>query len=316
MHNPMPTARTMTSDASLARRAAGLYRAYVELTKARLNTMVVITTGVGFVMAQSGTMDWGKLVWTCVGTFLAAIGASALNQRVEMRRDARMDRTRHRPLPAGDLSPGHAAFFGVLTAAAGLAILCPLANYPTALLGLANIIIYVAIYTPLKPYTTLNTLVGAVVGAIPPMMGWTAAAGHVDLGAWLLGGILFIWQIPHFLALAWMYREDYQRGGYRMLPVIDPHGALTCRVIIAYTLALAVVCAALTWFGLAGWVFAISALLLNAALLAIEGRLWLARTRANARLLFLASVMYLPLLLLIMVADRGPAADLGTLLGH
>ncbi len=315
----MSTVRTLTAapaaDAPLADRASFLYEQYRELSKARLSMMVVITAAVGFIMAESGEIHWLKLLWTCLGTFLAAIGASALNQRIEMPRDARMDRTRNRPLPSGHLSPTHATLFGVLAAAAGLAILCPLANYITALLALANVLIYVAIYTPLKPHTTMNTLVGAVVGAIPPMMGWTAATGHLDLGAWLLGALLFIWQIPHFLALAWLYRDDYQRGGYRMLPVIDPHGSLTCRVIIAYTIALMVVCVALTWFELAGWIFALGSTLMSAALLIVEIRLLRQKTRANARRLFLASVIYLPLLLILLVADRGMPADLYTMLG-
>ena len=311
----MPTVHTLTSDASFAGRAAHWYRQYRELTKARLSLMVVITTAVGFLMASDGAIQWRTLCWTCIGTFLAAAGAGALNQRMEMHRDARMERTRNRPLPSGAISPSHAAFFGALIAAAGLAILCPLANYPTALLALANILIYLLLYTPLKPRTTLNTLVGAVVGAIPPMMGWTAAVGHLDVGAWLLGTILFIWQIPHFLALAWLYRDDYQRGGYRMLPVIDPHGALTCRVILGYTLALVVVCLALAWFQLAGWVFVGGALLLNTGLIAAEIRLMRDRTRQNARRVFLASVIYLPLLLLLMVADRGAPADIMSTLG-
>ena len=226
-----------------------------------------------------------------------------------------MDRTRNRPLPSKQLSPTHASFFGVLTAAAGLAILCPLVNYPTALLALANIIIYVLIYTPLKPYTTLNTLVGAVVGTLPPMMGWTAAVGHLELGGWLLGGVLFIWQIPHFLALAWLYRDDYRRGGYRMLPAIDPSGSLTCRVIITYTLVLFPLSLAFIWFGLAGWTFAVGSVLLGIVLLTLEFRLLLEKTRANARRLFLASVIYLPLLLILLVADRGHPADIFSAIG-
>jgi protoheme IX farnesyltransferase len=311
----MTTFRILPSNASPAARVAHWYQQYRELGKVRLSAMVVITTAVGFAMAETGNVHWATLFWTCLGTFLAAIGASALNQRMEIVRDGRMDRTKNRPLPGGHMSPNHATLFGVLAVAGGLAILCPLANYPTALLGLANVLIYVLLYTPLKPRTTLNTLVGAVVGGIPPMMGWTAAAGTLSTGGWLLGAILFVWQIPHFLALAWMYRDDYHKGGYLMLPGIDPSGTLTCRVIIAYSCALFPLCLALTWFNIAGWVFGGGSVVLGIWLLSLEIKLMRDKTRENAKRLFLASVVYLPALLLLMVADRGMPADLFGRLG-
>ncbi len=295
-----------------AARTVRLLRAYAELTKVRLVLLVVTTTAVGFLMASRGRPGALALCSTLLGTALAAAGAMALNQLLEMARDARMERTRHRPLPAGTISPRHAEVFGVLTAAAGLIVLAFGANPLTALLGLTVVLTYTLVYTPLKPRTPLCTLAGAVCGAIPPMMGWTATGAGVGFGAWLLGGVLFLWQIPHFLALAWLYREDYERGGFRMLPVVDASGRVTGQMVVLYSLALVPVGLLAALGGITGWLFAGGSVLLGSGLVMLSVRLAALRTELVARRLFLATLAYLPLLLGLMVADRLPAAsDLG-----
>jgi protoheme IX farnesyltransferase len=282
---------------------------YTELTKARLSALVVLTAGVGFVLASQGPMDWTGLLWTIVGTSLAAGAANALNQIIERRRDGLMQRTRNRPLPSGALSFGHALAFALIIAAAGVTILAALVNLLAAALALLTILIYVALYTPLKVRSSLNTLVGAVCGAIPPMIGWAAARGSIDPstspGAWILAAILFVWQLPHFLALAWLYRDDYQRGGYTMLPRVDPTGRLTARVCLLSSLALMPIALMLTLLHVTGWIYALGAMMLGAALLTAAARMQAERSDASARRLFLASLLYLSLLLPLMLIDRG-----------
>jgi heme o synthase len=292
------------------------FKPYLELSKIRLTAMVLVTTAVGFILGSTGPMDYRRLVWTILGTGLAAAGASTLNQLLEIRRDALMRRTRGRPLPAGQVSPLAAFVFAMVTSAAGVGILNELVNPLTALLGLANILIYALIYTPLKPRTSLSTLVGAICGALPPIMGWTGAGNSHLLGALLLGTILFIWQIPHFLALVWVCRDDYAKAGFRMLPLIDPLGHLTCLMIVLYSLALLPLGVAVTVAGLAGYLFGAVSLLLGLGLFLLALELRRVKSPRNARRVFLASLVYLPLLMFFMVLDghRGgrserPAAD-------
>ncbi|MEI8197757.1 MAG: heme o synthase, partial [Phycisphaerae bacterium] len=278
---------------------------------------VLVTTGVGYALAptplnENGTatgLNWGRLALTLLGTGLAAIGASAFNQILEIRRDGLMERTRHRPLPAGRISPRNALLFAFLASFGGLGILNETVDSLCAALGTLNLLIYVLLYTPLKPRTSLNTLVGALCGALPPMMGWAAAAHRLDYGAWVLGAILFLWQIPHFLALAWLYRADYARGGFRMLPVIDPTGRLTGPMVVLYCLALLPVGLAMSIVGVTGWVYAALSLLLGAGLLYLGLELAKRKTPRDARRLFLASVTYLPVLLILMLLDPLPATQ-------
>ena len=238
-----------------------------------------------------------------MGTGLAAAGAAALNEILEIRQDTVMLRTRRRPLPAGDVSTLHALAFALATSFAGCGILNELVNPLTAFLGLANIVIYAAIYTPLKTRTSLSTLVGAVCGALPPLMGWTGAANSLGLGGVLLGLILFLWQIPHFLALVWMLRDDYARAGFRMLPLIDPQGHLTCLMIVLYSLALLPMGLVLMVAGVAGFPFAAASLVLGLGLLRLALELRRLKTPRNARRVFFASLVYLPLLMLALVID-------------
>lgn len=286
---------------------------YSELVKARLASLVIVTTIVGYLVATVGSVDWAKLALTVVGTALAAAAANSLNQVIEVRRDALMPRTRHRPLPSGRMSIAHAVVAAIAFAGFGVTLLAAFVNLLTAALAALTIALYLLAYTPLKTRSTMNTLVGAVCGAIPPMMGWTAAAGSLDTGAWLLGVTLFIWQIPHFLALAWLYRHDYELGGYRMLPVIDPTGAITTTAVVMWSLALLPLGLTAAMAGVGGWVFVAASVALGVWFMLPAIRLWRGRMLADARRLFLASIVYLPLLLGSLVVDhyvsaRRPAA--------
>jgi protoheme IX farnesyltransferase len=276
---------------------------YLELAKARLAALVLLTTMVGYVLAARGSFSLVELGWTMVGTSLTAFGANILNQWLEADRDRRMERTRNRPLPAGRVSRRTALIWGLLSAAAGLVVLEVGTNRLTALLSLFVILLYVLVYTPLKVLTPLNTVIGAICGAVPPMMGWTAATGRLELGAWILGGILFVWQIPHFLSLAWLYREDYARGGFRMMPAADPDGSATGRAAFIYALALLPITGALAATGVTGATYLVLSQLVGLAFAALGWTFARRRVRLNARRLFLASIIYLPILLGLMVTD-------------
>lgn len=281
-------------------------QALIELTKARLVTLVVATAGAGFALAGGAAAP--GLAWAMLGTALAAAGAMALNEWQEAHLDARMERTRRRPLPAGEIAPGLALTIGLGLAAGGVAVLAALVNLLTAALGLAVVLLYTLVYTPLKTRSPLATLVGAMCGALPPMMGWAAAAARLELGAWILASVLFLWQIPHFLALAWLYREDYERGGFRMLPLVDRRGDATALMVVLYALALVPVSLSATLAGLAGGTYAAGALLLGGGLVVSSVTLARSRADADARRLFVATLLYLPLLLGLLTLDRTPVA--------
>lgn len=279
-----------------------------ELVKVRLNALVLVTAAAGFVVAPDSEIDWANLLWMMLGTGLCAGSAAMLNQLIEARRDSLMTRTQGRPM-AQRRFPAPAVFVGALAAAyAGGSVLVSFNGWLPALLAVGNIVIYAAIYTPLKRLTTLNTLVGAVCGAIPPMVGWSAATGSLAPGAWIVGGILFVWQLPHFMALAWMYRDDYRRGGFAMLSVNDPSGQITAQTMVLTSLTLIPLALSGVIYGIAGWWYAASALLLGGWLSVVSTRFLFARSDANARRVFFASISYLPLLLLSMVLDRGPVS--------
>lgn len=305
----MPLATTTAADATFSDAAAtrpGLVSSYMQLTKARLSAMVLVTTAVGFVLAAAPGTSWLTLVWTVLGTALAAGAASIFNQVLEVRRDALMYRTQMRPLVVGDVSLRHASFAGAVMTVAGVGTLLLGANALAAGLALVTIVLYVGVYTPLKTRSTLNTLIGAIVGALPPMIGWAAATGTLSEGAFVLATVLFMWQIPHFLALAWMYRDDYARGRFAMLPVVDPTGELTCRVIVLSSLLMLPIGLAAVLTGLAGWLYGVASVLLAIMLIVLAARLYLHRNRSNARAVFLASIIYLPLLMGMLVVDHGP----------
>lgn len=280
---------------------------WLVLTKARITALVLVTAATGYVLGTSGTIDVTGLLALLLGVGLASGGAAALNQVYEREADARMRRTRSRPVPSGRISPRTALVAGIGLSAAGVAWLALVLNPLTGFLGLLTVVLYIAVYTPLKPRTPLNTLIGAIPGAIPPVIGWTAVTGSVGLGGWALFSILFLWQLPHFLAIAWMFREDYARGGFPMLPVVDPGGASTGRQAALYNLALIPVSLSPTLLGLAGGVYFFGALLLGLLFLACGVAMAFDRGPRSARRLLLASVTYLPILLVLLVLDRATA---------
>ena len=305
--NPFATRSTKPKVQARKRSLLGMY---MQLTKVRLSALVVLTTAVGFVMASVGPIDWMRLMWVVIGTLLTAGAASVFNQIAEIKLDRLMIRTKERPLPSGAMSTKHSFIFAMLLGYVGLTILTLFINFAAAGLALFTLLAYIFAYTPLKTRSTLNTIVGAVCGAIPPMIGWVAAAGTLDYGAWFLALLLFVWQIPHFLALAWLYRKDYERAGFAMLPVIDKTGQLTARVIVLTTLVLLCLSLTSTISGLAGWIYTIGSIALGLWLLKLAIGLHLNCTDAGARKVFLASLVYLPALLCLMMIDRGPVAPI------
>ena len=282
---------------------------YLELAKARLGALVVLTAFVGYLLGARGNPSLWVGAAAVVGTALSAFGANILNQWWEVERDSRMVRTRERPLPAGRIDRDRAGMWGVVTALTGLVVLAFGTNWLTTGLSLGVILLYVLVYTPLKVLTPLNTVVGAVCGAVPPMMGWAAATGQLDAGAWILGGILFVWQIPHFLALAWLYRDDYARGGFRMLPAVDAEGRLTGRLAFIYAAALLPITAALSAAGVTGGAFLVASQVVGMAFVALGWMFLRDRSRQSARRLFLASILYLPLVLGLGVVDMSHRRD-------
>lgn len=278
--------------------------AYVVLTKPDVTFLVVITTIAGFYLGSNGPIDWVLMLHTLAGTLLVACGTAAMNQYVERKMDAMMRRTASRPLPSGLLRPKEVLLFGLGTIVAGAAWLALLVNGLAALVALATSVLYLGLYTPLKTRTTLSTAVGAIPGALPPLIGWAAARGSLSLGGWVLFAILFFWQFPHFMAIAWMYREDYARAGIRMLPVVDRKGDSTFRQIIWTSAVLVWVSALPAVVGMAGKYYFFGALILGMILLQVG--LWANRTRTNVRAKWLmhATVAHIPLLLAWLIVDR------------
>lgn len=300
----LPNSARSTPAPRAAGRVGAALGLYADLTKARLSALVVATTAAGYALGSNGPFELAGLAWAVLGTSLSALGANGLNQWLERERDARMERTRERPLPAGRLEPSHAFWVSLALAVAGTAVLYLGTNALTAGLNVVTVALYVLVYTPLKTRSSLCTLVGAIVGAIPPIMGYTAATGTIGAGAWILFAVLFAWQIPHFLSLAWLYRDDYRRGGYVMLPLGDPDGRITFEVTVLYALALVPLGLAAFLAGLTGWASAAGSLVLGGAFFALTLQLRRRRGDREARRVFLASLLYLPLLLGLLVADH------------
>jgi protoheme IX farnesyltransferase len=296
----MSTVRT--AEWTLASRAS----AYVALTKPDVSFLVILTTAAGYYMAVRGPVNWLNLVHTVFATALIAAGTAALNHYAERESDRYMRRTASRPLPSGVLAPGHALSFGVGLAMAGAVDLFVVGGWLASALGIVTSLSYLLAYTPLKKRTVWATFVGAFPGAIPPMIGWVAATGTLDRGAWLLFAILFLWQFPHFHAIAWIYREDYARAGILMLPVVDQEGKRTFRQIILYAAALLAVSLLPTIMGLAGIRYFFGAMVVSTALLQVC--LWAATSKTNVRAKWLmhATVLHIPLLLGLMAYDKIP----------
>lgn len=277
---------------------------YVELTKPGVTFMVLFSTVAGFYLGSQKSLDFLLLFNTLLGTCLVAGGTNALNQLIERENDARMKRTRKRPLPAGRLQPRQAQFFATIISTTGILYLCSFVNLLTGFLAALTLGSYVFIYTPLKSKTSFSTVVGAVPGAIPPVGGWAAARGDIGLEAGVLFAILFFWQIPHFLAIAWIYRADYTRAKFPVLPVIDRKGTVTSMHIIANCLALLSVSLLPTLFGLAGNIYFVGALLLGLGFLASGMRVAISKSNSCARSVLHASIIYLPVLLALMSFDK------------
>ena len=278
--------------------------AYLELTKPRITFLIVLTSAAGFCLASRGSINYVVFSNAMIGIALLSSGIATLNQYMERELDALMRRTADRPLPSGRLLPWEALFFGSTLTVVAEIYLVTLVNPLTAVLGLTVIAGYLFAYTPLKTRTSLSTLVGAFPGAVPPLIGWAAARGEISLEAWVLFAILFLWQFPHFLAIAWMYREDYRRAGILMLPVVEPEGRLTGQQIVIYTVMLLPVSLLPALLGMSGKVYLYGAAVLGLLFLYSSIRSAISKSRQRARQLLLASVIYLPLLFILMVLNR------------
>jgi protoheme IX farnesyltransferase len=277
---------------------------YVALTKPRLNLLVVLTSAAGYYLGQVGGPDLLRMLQAVVGTALVAGGSAVLNQVYERDTDKRMRRTRMRPLPDQRVGPAEATVFGGILSAGGLGLLAYATNWVAAALAAITLATYLLVYTPMKRTSNLSTLVGAVPGALPAVIGWAAARGDIAIGGWTLFAIVFLWQIPHFMAIAWMYRDDYRAAGFPMLPVVEPDGFRTGQKALIYSAALLPVSIGPSVVGLAGRTYFVVALLLGLILLALSAAFARTRSDRSARTLFFASIIYLPLIWAALVLDH------------
>jgi len=294
----------MRSDAAVMAGSHARTRDFFALAKPRLNLLVVASTLVGYVMADGESLGVLRVCGLLLGTGLVAGGASAFNQVVERDLDALMKRTRTRPLPDQRLHPMEGMLFGTAITLAGLLMIVTSTNLLAAVVALATLLSYVLIYTPLKRRSSFGTVIGAIPGALPPIIGWAAASGSLPPQAWTLFGIMFLWQLPHFLAIAWMYREDYARAGFPMLPVLEPDGRSTGRQSVVYAAALVPLSLAPTLMHMAGEVYFAGALILGLAFLGLTLRFAMTRSVRDARRVFFGSITYLPLLWILMIANK------------
>ncbi len=285
-------------------RRGGVFADYLELTKPRITLLVVLTAAAGFCLGSRPSVDLLELLNMAVGIALLSSGISTLNQWMERDSDKLMHRTESRPLPSGRLAPMRALLFGMVLSVVATVYLWFLINPLTAVLGVITFASYLLLYTPLKTRTTLSTVIGAFPGAMPPLIGWVAASGELTVEAWILFAILFLWQFPHFLAIAWMYREDYGRAGIKMLPVVEPEGRVTGQQIIVYTLMLLPVSLLPFAIDIAGAVYLVGAIILGLVFLYYSVRAAVSKTTWQARRLLLASVLYLPVLFALMVLNQ------------
>jgi protoheme IX farnesyltransferase len=291
-------------NSNLAPSRHGVIADLAELVKARLTLLVLLTTAVGFYLGSESQMNYVALFHVVFGTAAAAAGAAALNQWWERAADALMHRTRTRPIPAGRMLPLQALVLGIVLSVLGIAYLAIICNTLSAALTAITVAIYIFAYTPLKRASTANTAVGAVPGAIPPMIGWAAARGNVGAGAWALFAIVFLWQLPHFFAIAWMYREDYSRAGFRMISSDDRSGERSASQSVFFCILLLVIAGLPAFLGITSFVYLAMELFLGGLFIAVAMRFLRMRTASAARLLFLASIIYLPLLLGALVLTK------------
>lgn len=283
---------------------AGLARDLMELVKARLTLLVLLTTAVGFYLGAEGPIHWARLLQAVLGTAAAAAGAAALNQWWEHRLDALMQRTQARPIPGGRMRPVEALVIGSSLSIFGVTYLAFVCNALSAALAAITIVVYIFAYTPLKLVSTFNTALGAVPGALPPMIGWAAARGSLNAGAWMLFAILFFWQLPHFFAIAWMYRDDYARAGFQMISSDDSTGQRSASQSVFFCMLLLIIAGLPAYLGIATVFYLMAELILGAIFLAAAMRFLKTRERSDARRLFLTSIIYLPLLLGALVLSK------------
>ena len=284
---------------------AAIIQGYVDLTKPSILVMVLITVLLGYFLGNDGISSWLNLFWTLLGTGLSAGGAGALNQYLEREQDKRMERTRNRPLPSGLIQPLDALLFGLILVLIGSILLVWKVNLLTGFLSLMTAFLYVLIYTPMKKLTWLNTSLGSIPGALPPMGGWTAATGSIDSGAWILFAILYLWQHPHFFAIAWMCKDDYKKAGFKMLPVVELNGSRTIRQIF-WHLSLMIPVSLLPFIsGMMGTVYLAGASLLTLGYFCSAIPMLRLKSKENASKILKASVFYLPLLFVIIIIDKG-----------
>ena len=285
-------------------RVVPLWRDYLELTKPEISFLVAISALAGFLLGSPVTVDWVSLVALLVGVTLTAAGSGALNHYYERELDRKMKRTAQRPLPSGRLAPAHARAFGVGLVMAGVGLLCPLTNGLTGVLASLTVVLYLFVYTPLKRRTKWNTLIGTVPGALPALGGFTAATGTFGAGGWIMFGVLAAWQMPHFFALAWMYRKDYDRAAHLMLPVVEPDGTSTVQQTVGFTVLLVVLSVLPTVLGLTSWLYLAGALGLGLMFLIPTVAFARSRSNADAKRVLMASIRYIPLLVLLLALDR------------
>ena len=277
---------------------------YLVLTKPELTLLSVITALGGAYLAAGNTIPVSLLIHAFLGTLFVGSGAGALNQYIERDFDAQMRRTENRPLPAGRIPARHALLFGILLSVTGVLQLFLFTHALAAFLAVATLATYLFLYTPLKRLTPFATVIGGIPGALPPLIGWTAVTGNLSMGAWSLFFILFFWQMPHFLALGWMYRKDYARAQYKLLVVLDPTGEVSSRQIMIYCVALLPAVFMPTMVGMLGMIYFVGAMILTSAFLWLAIRLYNDRSNANAKRLFSASLVYLSVLVAMMIVDR------------
>lgn len=296
VYGRQPSASTPAIGAEVSR-----VKDYIELTKPRITWLILMSTAIGYYFGHHGAWSLLAVLHTVVGTGLIASGTAALNQWYERDADRHMRRTQGRPLPAGRISARSALLFGILLSVLGAVELGFGVNWLTSLLGVLTLVMYLFLYTPLKQKTWWSTTVGAIPGAMPPLIGYAAAANSLTSEAWALYAILFFWQFPHFYAIAWMYREDYSRAGIKMLPVVEPDGQSTARQILLYSVLLIPISLIPNWLGMTGLIYAVGALIMGAIFLYSGVRVAFDRTRVRARRVLLASVIYLPVLYGLML---------------
>ena len=277
--------------------------AYAEMAKLRIVTMVLVTTTIGYLLGSKDPLSMAGLLCTLLGTAAAAAGSAVLNNYLERDSDAKMDRTKNRVLPAGMVKPAHALAFGIVLVLPGVSLLVWKVNLLTGFLVLLTVFLYVLVYTPLKRLSWINTPVGAIPGALPPLNGWAAASGELDVGAWILFLILFAWQHPHFYAIAWMYKEDYAKAELKMLPVVEPSGQRMFRQAVLFSVLLLLVSLVPSLIGMTGRVYWVGALLIGAMFVWLALDVSKTRSLSDARRLLKASVLYLPVLLALILLD-------------